>query len=72
MCNDLDLGAGQIDFVYYRNDLQAVLDRQVDVCHRLGLNTLRRVDHQDGALARGEAPRNLVGKVHVPRRVDEV
>src|SRR5262249_8689363 len=32
----------------------------------------RRVDHQEGALAGAQRPRDLVSEIYVPRRVDEV
>ena len=51
---------------------EVVLQRQVDVGQRLRLDALRRVHDQDRALAGGQAARDLVGEVHVPRRVDQV
>src|SRR5438552_899032 len=39
---------------------------------RLRLHALRGVDHQDGALAGGQAARDLVGEVDVAGRVDQV
>jgi hypothetical protein len=44
----------------------------MDVGERLGLDSLGRVDDEDGALARLEAVTDLVGEVDVPGRVDEV
>ena len=61
------LGAGQIDLVDDRNDLEVVLDRQIGVGQRLRLDALRRVDQQQRAFARGQRPRDLVGKVDVAR-----
>ena len=55
-----------------RDDLEVVLDRQVRVRDRLRLDPLRRVDDQQRALARLQRPRDLVGEVDVPGRVDQV
>ena len=66
------LRAGQIDLVDDRDDLEVVLDREVGVGERLRLDALRRVDQQQRAFARGERPRDLVGEVDVPGRVDQV
>ena len=68
----LGLGAGQIDLVEDRDDLETGVHREKEVAQRLRLDALRRVHHQDRALARGERARDLVGEVHVPRGVDEV
>ena len=42
------------------------------VGHGLGLHALGGVHHQQGPLAGREAPRHLVGEVHVARGVDQV
>ena len=68
----LGLGAGQIDLVQARDQLEAGLDRQVRVGDGLGLDALRGVDDQQRALARRQRPRDLVGEVDVARRVDQV
>ena len=62
----------QVDLVQHRDDREVVVERQVDVGERLRLHALRGVDDQDGALARREAPRHLVGEVDVAGRVDQV
>ena len=68
----LRLGAGQVDLVDHRDQLQPVLDRQVGVGDGLRLDPLGGVDDQQGALAGGEAARDLVGEVDVAGRVDQV
>ena len=68
----LGLRARQVDLVDDRNDLEAVLDREVGVGQRLRLDALRRVDEQQRAFARGERARHLVAEVDVARRVDQV
>jgi hypothetical protein len=45
------VGGGQVDLVEHRDDRQVVLQRQVEVGQRLGLDALRGVDQQDRALA---------------------
>ena len=68
----LGLGAGQVDLVQARDELEPGLDREVGVGDRLRLDALRGVDDEQRALARGERPRDLVGEVDVAGRVDEV
>ncbi len=68
----LGLGARQVDLVDDRDQLQPVLDRQVGVGDGLRLDPLGGVDDEQGALAGGEAARDLVGEVDVAGRVDQV
>ena len=62
----------QVDLVDHRDHREILAQRQVDVGQRLRLDARRRVDHQERALRRRQAARNLVAEVHVPRRVDQV
>ena len=48
------LGGGEVDLVDDGDDLMVVLDRLVDVGERLRLDSLRRVDDEQRAFARGE------------------
>ena len=66
------VGLRQVDLVDDRNDLELVLDREVGVRERLRLDPLGRVDHEQRPLARLQRPRDLVGEVDVPGRVDQV
>ena len=66
------IGRGKVDLVDDRDDLEVVLDREVRVRERLRLDSLRRIHDEHRALARLEAARDLVGEVHVTRRVDQV
>ena len=68
----LRLGAGEVDLVQDRDDLEPGVQREEQVRERLRLDPLRRVDHEDRALARRERARHLVREVHVARRVDQV
>ncbi len=54
------LGARQVDLVHDRDQLEAVLDRQVGVRHGLRLDALGGIDDQQGAFAGGQAARDLV------------
>ncbi len=74
---ELQLGLGhvagrQIDLVEHGDDLEVVLDGEIRVGDRLRLDALGAVDEQHGALAGGEAARDLVGEVDVAGGVDEV
>ena len=72
-CGDpLGVGVGQVDLVDDGDDRQVVLERQVDVGQRLGLDALGGVDDQQRALAGGEAAADLVGEVDVAGGVDQV
>src|SRR5699024_936463 len=66
------VGAGQVDLVQHRHQLQVVLQGHVGVGQGLRLHPLGGVHHQDGALAGGQAAADLVGKVHMARGVDQV
>ena len=68
----LGLGAGQVDLVQDRDDLEPRVRGEVRVREGLGLDPLARVHHQERPLAGGERARDLVGEVHVAGRVDEV
>ena len=63
----LGLGAGQVDLVQARDQLEARVDGQVGVGQRLGLDALRGVDDEQRSLARRQAARDLVGEVDVAR-----
>ncbi len=66
------LGAGQVDLVDDRDDLEVVLDGEVRVGERLRFDALRGVDEQQRALAGGQRARDFVREVHVAGRVDQV
>ena len=68
----VDIRRRQVDLVEHHDQLEVLLQRQVHVRQRLSLHPLRRVHHQQRALTRLQAARDLVAEVHVPRRVDEV
>ena len=75
----LDLGArlfgvgrGQVHLVQDRQHFDAELDRGVAVGHCLGLDALRSVDHEQGALAGRQRAADFVAEVDVARRVDQV
>ena len=51
---------------------EVVLHGQVEVGEGLGLDALGGVDQQQHPFAGGQRARDLVGEVHMPRRVDQV
>ena len=63
---------GQVDLVDDGHNRQPLFDGQMQVGHRLRLDPLRRIDDQQRALAGREAARNLVRKIDVPRRIEQV
>ena len=68
----LGIGRRQIDLVDDGQHLEALLDGRVAVRDALRLDALPRVDDEQRAFAGRERPRDLVGEVDVPRRVDQV
>ena len=68
----LRLRARQVDLVDDRNDIEVVVNGQVGVGERLRLDSLGRIDEQQGAFARRERPRDLVAEIDVAGRVDQV
>ena len=68
----VDHGRIHIDLVHDGHDLQIVIQRQIKVRDSLRLNTLRRVDHEQRALARGDRTGYLVRKIDMPRSIDQV
>ena len=66
------IGGLQVDLVDHRDDVEVVLDGQVGVGQGLCLKPLRRVHHQQRALAGSQAAAHLVGEVDVAGRVDQV
>ena len=63
----LRLGAGQVDLVEDRDDLEPGVGGEVGVRERLRLDALARVDDEERPLAGGERARHLVGEVDVAR-----
>jgi hypothetical protein len=66
------LGGRQVDLVEDGHDLVIVVDRLIHVGERLRLHALGGIDHQKRAFAGGERAVDLVGKVDVARRIDQV
>ena len=67
-----DVGVRQIDLVDDRDDGEALLHREVDIGHGLGLDALGGIDDEEGAFAGGERAGDLVGEIDVAGGVEEV
>ena len=65
-------GRGQVDLVENGEHLDALLDGGVAIGHRLRLDALAGVDHQQRTLAGGQRAAHFVTEVDVTRRVDEI
>src|SRR5262245_1802299 len=61
-----------IDLVDDRHHFETLIERRVAVRDALRFDALRRIDHQQRALAGGQRARHFVGEVDVARRVDEI
>ena len=68
----LNVCAGQIYFVYHRHYFKRVIQRQINVCKRLRLYSLRCVYDEHSTFARSKATGNLVIKVNVARCVYQI
>ncbi len=66
------LRARQIDLIDDRHDLEIVVDREVTVGKCLRLDPLRRVHDENSALAGSQASGNLIIKIDMARRVDQI
>ena len=66
------VGRGQIDLVEHRHDFNAKIKCRIAIGDRLRLNALRRVNHQQGALAGRQGATDLIRKINMPGRVDQV
>ena len=64
--------AGQVNLVDDRHDLKIVIERHIHVGQRLRLHALRRVHHQQRALACRQRAGYLVGKIHMAGGIDQV
>ncbi len=68
----LGLRGRQVDLVDDREDVQVVLQGQIDIGQGLGLDPLGRVDDQDGSVAGGQGPADLIVEVNMSWRIDQV
>ena len=66
------LRGGQIDFVDHRNDGEIVLRREESIRDGLRFDALAGVNDEQRAFAGREGARDLVGKVDVAGRIDEI
>ena len=62
----------QIDLVNDRNDRQALLHGQMHIGHGLSFHALGRIDDDQRSFAGTQGTADLVGKVDMSRRVDQV
>ena len=68
--NLVGVGRGQVDLVDGGHDIQVGVHGERRVGHGLCLDTLGGVDDEHRALTGGQRTRDLIGKVHVARRID--
>jgi len=58
--NPFGLRAGQIDLIDNRDQVKAVVERQVGVCESLRFDSLGRIDDEQGAFAGRERTRDFI------------
>ena len=66
------IGAGQVDLVDDRHNLQSAVNCQISIRQRLRFDSLRSVHHQNRALASGERTRDLIVEVNVSGGIDQI
>ena len=66
------MSRGQVDLVDGRHNVQIGVHGERRVRDGLRLNALRGVDNEHRALTGCQRARNLIGKVHVARRIDQI
>ena len=62
----------QVNLIDDRYDFQIIFKCHIDIRKRLRFNALRRIHDQQRPFTGGQTAGNLIGKVHMARRVDEV
>ena len=72
LLDPVNVSRGQVDFVDNRNDLEVMLHGRIEVGHGLGLDPLCSVNEKKHALAGCKGARNFVGKIHMPRRINQI
>ena len=68
----IDLCAGQVNFVNHGNDEQIVLHSEQNIANGLGFHPLCRVNEEQRTFARGETARDLIRKIDMSRRINEI
>ena len=66
------LGLGQVDLVQNRQHFQVLFNGGVAVGHGLGFHTLGSVHHQQRPFTGRQGAGDLVGKIHVARRINKI
>ena len=72
MANPLRIGSWKVNLVDDRQDFQIRIQGQVDIGQGLGFDSLGRVHHQNGPFTGCQRTGYLIGKVNVPRGVNQV
>jgi hypothetical protein len=67
-----DIRTGEIDLVDDRDNLHALLYRQVGIRHGLCFDALCGINKEKRSLAGSKAARNFVGEINVPGRIDKI
>ena len=70
--NLVGMSRGQVDLVDGRHNVQIGVHGERRVRDGLRLNALRGVDNEHRALTGCQRARDLIGKVHVARRIDQI
>ena len=66
------VGIREVDLIDDRNDRETLLVGEVDVGHRLGLDTLGGIHDQKSTFAGGKAAGDFIGEVDMARGVHEI
>ena len=72
LCHAIRIGLRQVDLVEHRDHFQPLIQCGVAIRDTLRFDALRGIHHQQGAFAGGQRAGNLVGKIDVPRCIDQI
>ena len=61
-----------IDLIDHRKHIQIMFKSQIDICQCLSFNSLSSIYHKDGSVTGRKASGNLIVKIHMSRRIDQV
>ena len=62
----------KVNLIDDRDDGQALLERQVNIGDRLGLDALSRIYDQQGAFTSGQAAGDFIGEIDMARSIEQI
>ncbi len=72
MFRPFNIGTGQINLVDDWDDREVIGHRQVHIGNRLSLHALSGIHQQECSLTSRQATGDFIGKIDMPRRIDQM